>query len=176
MPDPAYDYWEAWRSRTSSTGIAMMPLSGPPPMPSVPVVLDGGSEYDLVTFAAARWQLPPIIPAPVLLQSNSNRVLLGGGQSALFPIPFFGDTKLFQITGWYLFGIINPEGLISDMPLGTPPMGPGDGPLTFEEYLRMAGIQNLQLITQTPPGALPTGDGSQPEQLPPLEYGINTRW
>lgn len=170
----AYDYWNAVRTRISSTGIAMMPLSGPPPMPSVPIVLDGGSEFDIVVFAAGRWNAAPIIPKP--LQTSRNRVFLAGQQSAIFPIPYAVGIRLYEISGWYAWGILNPEGLESDMPLGTPPLGQADQPLDFDQYLQMAGIQNAQLISQHPTTPLPTGDGSQPEQIPNLLWTLSQNW
>lgn len=170
----AYDYWNAVRVRASSTGVAMMPLSGPPPMPSVPVILDGGSDMDAVVFAAGRWNAPPIIPAPIL--RDRNRILLGGSQSAAFPIPFTTDTKLYEITGHYIWGILNPEGLLSPMPLGSPPLNGKEGPLTFNEYLQMAGIMRTDLITQPNDDAMATGDNSPFLQLNWLLRQINEKW
>lgn len=178
MPDPApaYDYWDAWRSRVSSTGVAMMPVAGPAPQPSVPILLNGGAEYDMVTFTARRWGGPPIIPSPVL--NSPNRVLIGGGQSACYPLPVWGTTRLWAVDGWYLWGIINPEGLISDMPLGTPPMNGTDGPLDFNQYLRLAtgNLLNRQLTTDPTTTPMPTGDNSQPEQIPQLFRVITQKW
>lgn len=115
-----YDVWDCSRTRVCSPGVAMMPLAGVPPQRSIPVVLDGGVDYEIIKFVAGRWGAPPVVPAPTT--TNQNRIFLGGAQYGGFPIVSTGGFQFYRIGGTYLFGIIDPEGLLGDFMLGSAPM------------------------------------------------------
>ena len=115
-----YDVWDCSRTRVSIPGIAMMPLAGSPPQPSIPIVLDGGTDVEVIQFIAGRWGALPEVPAPTT--TNPNRIFLGGSQFGGFPIVSAGSFNFYRIGGVYVFGILNPEGLLGDFMLGAAPM------------------------------------------------------
>lgn len=156
---PMYDSWDATRGRSSNTGIAMMPLAGPPPQPSVPIVLDGGCEFEWLYCMAARIGKPPAFPAPTT--SNSNRVFLGGYQNAGFPIVDIGGYCLYRLAGWYWWGILNPEGLDSEFMLGGAPM---PNQPTFSQESIPASFFQTNIMNQNRP-ALPNLFSANNEQL-----------
>lgn len=162
-----YDTWDCVRTRVSVTGVAMMPLAGVPPQQSVPIVEDGGSEIEIIEFVAGRWGAPPVIPAPT--STNSNRILLGGAQSAAFPVMGMGGIALYRVGGIYIFGILNPEGLLGDFKLGSAPMP--NQPDSGNEYLPAANIR---------PGMV--NDGTTPQLQKVIASGeelrrqLTTQW
>lgn len=151
VANPIYDTWDCIRQRISSTGIMMMPLAGIPPQPSIPIVMDGGSEIEIIIFVAGRLGAPPVIPAPT--SQNSNRILLGGSQVAGFPLVGTGGYEYYRVAGCYVFAIPNPEGLAGQFNLGAAPM-PGQ-PYAGNEYIPQENIR---------PGYVNDGQG---QRLPP---------
>lgn len=137
VPEAIYDIWDCWRARSSMTGIAMMPLAGIPPQRSIPIVLDGGIDYETILFVAGRRGAPPVIPAPT--SQNSNRIFLGGFQFGGFPVVDVGAYQIYRVGGIYLWGILEPEGLLGDFMLGSAPMP--NQPSYTTEYLPSANIR-----------------------------------
>ncbi len=123
--DAQYDSFYALRRRTSSNGLAVMPVAASYPTPAVVVALHGGLEFDIIAYAAIRRGAPPVVPAPY--SSNRNRVFLKGEQSGTWSMPDLGGALNYVTGGWYIFAILAPEGLESDFLLGTVPF-PGADP------------------------------------------------
>ncbi len=119
-----YDAYFAMRQRVSSNGLATMPVAAPYPTPAVVVALNGGLEFDVIAYAAVRRGAPPVVPAPY--SSNPNRVYLRGEQSGTWSMPDLGGALNYVTAGWYIFGILAPEGLESDFMLGTVPFPGAD--------------------------------------------------
>lgn len=162
-----YDTWDCIRTRVSVSGITMMPLAGIPPQSSIPIVLDGGMDYEVIQFIATRWGKPPVIPAPTT--TNPNRVFLGGTQIAGAPIVGTGAYQLYRVSGAYMFGIIDPEGLLGDFMLGAAPMP--NQPSSTNEYLPAGNIQSGMVNNnqgQKVPSNNATGTG--------LQSFINNQW
>lgn len=137
VTDPVYNTWDCVRTRVSTPGIAMMPLAGVPPQRSIPVVLDGGIDYERIEFIAGRLGALPVIPAPTT--TNSNRIFLGGYQYGGFPVVEMGGYEFYRIGGIYFWGILDPEGLLGDFMLGSAPMP--NQPYYNDEYLPANYIQ-----------------------------------
>ena len=154
---PEYDTYYALRTRTRNNGLAMMPVAGPSPQPAAVVVLHGSIEYDLISYVATKRGQPPTVPAPST--TNPNRIFLGGWQSAIFPVPDQVGVMDYHLWGYYVFGILNPEGLESDFMLGTIPF-PG---LDQNECIYAGQYLSYTIINQNVVPYLP---GQPPEQLP----------
>lgn len=160
-----YDVFTALRTRTRENGLAIMPTAGPSPQPAVVVALNGGLEYDLVSYVASKRGEPPTIPAPST--TNPNRVLLKGWQSAVWPIPDMSGATRYTLFGYIVWGILNPEGLESDFMLGTLPF-PG---LDTNEYISASTYLSYTLLNQRTVADLP---GQPTETLPWLIKQISS--
>ncbi len=160
-PSPQYDVWTAVRSRSSSNGIAMLPVAGPWPTPAQPVVLHGGVETETIAGGAVSIGAPPVIPSPQSLRANKNRVYLGGSQSACFPCVAVGGLKIYAVTFAYTWGILAPEGLDGDLSLGVQPWDTDGAP---GEYLPAINLNDNLVNAGVGRQLQPT----QPPQTPPL--------
>lgn len=161
-----YDDFMAIRKRTRKNGLAMMPTAGPSPQPAVVVSLHGGLEYDIISFVAGKRGEPPTVPAPAT--TNPNRVFLEGWQSAIFPIQDMGGIERYAIAGYYIFGILSPEGLESDFMLGNLPF-PG---VDTNEVFYAGKYLSYQLLNQA---IVPILQGQQQEILPQLLRQISNQ-
>ncbi|MDT7817747.1 MAG: hypothetical protein QOJ42_7663 [Acidobacteriaceae bacterium] len=166
-PDAIYDTWDCWRERVSSTGFAMMPLAGVPPQRSIPIVLDGGSEYEVIMFVAGRRGAMPVIPAPT--SQNTNRILLWGEQFGVFPIVDAGGINIYRVGGVYVFGILDPEGLLGDFKLGAAPMP--NQPDATQEFLPANNIKP-GMVNDGSPSLLQHTNASGEE----LRRQVTTQW
>ena len=119
LQNAQWDQFQALRTRMSRNGLAMMPTAGAFPQVAQVVAFNGGLEFDIVAFQAAKRGGPPTVPAPST--TNPNRVFLGGDQTAPFPIPDMGNIRAYGVGGWYIWGILAPEGLESDFMIGNLP-------------------------------------------------------
>jgi hypothetical protein len=141
LTNPQWDNFNAIRTRMSRNGLAMMPVAGPFPQPAQVVGLNGGLEFDLISFVAIKRGEPPTVPSP--RTQNNNRVFLRGSQSAPFPIQDFAGVTAYGVAGWYVWGILAPEGLESDFMIGSLPF-PG---LDRDERIPN-GYFSYQLVNQ----------------------------
>lgn len=162
LKDAQYDVFTATRTRVSSNGLAMMPVAGPYPTPSVVVALNGGAEFDIVAYVAVRRGAPPVVPGP--RSTNPNRVFLNGQQNGVFSMPDLAGVINYVTSGYYIFGILAPEGLASDFMLGTVPFpGADSNDMIPGSYLSYTMI-NQNIVPTVPPSNVP--------QLPPLLRNI----
>lgn len=120
----------------------MMPVAGPFPQTAQVVALHGGVEEEEIIFLASRRGKPPIVPAPYT--TNSNRVYLRGEQSVPFPMPQISGVETYGICGFYVWGILAPEGLESDFMIGNVPF-PG---LTSQDERFPAEYFSYDIINQ----------------------------
>ena len=155
LDTPQYESWGCTRTRTSRNGLAVMPVAGPWPQIAAAVALDGGLEMEAATGIAVRAGAPPVIVSPNSLESNDNRLYLGGSQTGGIPAVSIGGVKIYVIAWVYVWCILSPEGLDGDFALGVSPLDP-DTPTS--EYLP-SGNQNANLLNQNIASTL---DGQQP--------------
>lgn len=120
-----YDVFTVLRTRVSNNGLAMMPVAEPYPAAAKVVALNGGLEFDIIAYTAVRQGDWPVVPAPY--SKNPNRVYLNGQQTAAWPIDDVSGVRNYACSGFFIFGILAPEGLESDFLLGTVPF-PGADP------------------------------------------------
>jgi hypothetical protein len=162
LPNAQYDGFETVRTHVHCNGLAMMPTAAPFPAAAVAVALHGGMDFEVIGWYATRRGAPPYVPDPTMLATNNpNRIFLGGGRSGSFPISDMSGVEVYALQGWFLFGILAPEGLTSDFMLGNLPFpGLQTGEYVPGTYFRANLINTTQ--TQTSEGlAVPT----QPTQL-----------
>lgn len=119
LPNAQYDGFNAIRTHMHFNGLAMMPTAAPFPAPANVVALHGGMDFEAIGYQAIKRGCPPNVPSPIT--TNPNRVFLGGGRTAEFPIEDMSGTIVYVVQGWFLFGILAPEGLTSDFMLGALP-------------------------------------------------------
>ncbi len=158
LQNPQYDTWSASRSHFHSNGLAMMPTAGEFAQAAQVVALHGGLDWEIIAWFATRRGEPPVIPSPI--SRNKNRVYLGGGRTGEFPIKDMGGVTGYAVAGWFIFGILAPEGLNSDFMLGNLPFSGLVSGLDTNEfipasYFRQGLINDKTTQTETTVPSLP---------------------
>lgn len=164
LDDATYDAFQIWRGRVRRNGIVMMPTAGPSPQPATPVIVDGGIEYEIVTCTAARKGAPPVVPSAQSLNSNPNRIFMGGSQFACDPLRDFGGVFNYGIAVTYVWAIVEPEGLDQDLPVADGPWPDADPSDAYYPSSIFDPGQLCQNVNQSiPPIEIATPD---PSRLP----------
>lgn len=148
LSSPQYESWSCTRTRSSSNGLAVMPVAGPWPQPAVVVALNGGLETETIGGIAICLGTPPTIVSPNSLANNPNRLYLGGSQSGNVPVLTFGGVKVYGIAWAYSYAILSPEGLDGDFALG---IQPWDTDPYTTEYLPAANMKAYLINDNTEP-------------------------
>lgn len=127
LPNAQTTEYSVTRTTYHVPGLAQMAPSGPAGQPSLFVRIHAPYEQELVMWTAKREGGPPVVPSPVDPDSPlvyaPNLVLLDFKFSMPVVMPIGAGTPghIWVVSGYALYGKIQPEGLIRDYKSGTMP-------------------------------------------------------
>lgn len=141
------------RQRSRIEGLLAVPVAGGNGAASF-IRVHNPIEMETVFFSAIAQGKCPTVPSPESLTSDNNRVFMYGQQSAVIPVPTPGG-HYFVIVGFYVYNLIQVEGLSSNFNLGRMPWETTPPEMIPSQFFSSKyGLVTDQSSVALPPGTL----------------------
>lgn len=121
-PSNLPETYSCTRSRSSDSGLLVIPVAGPAGTPPKVVRVHGGLELETVDFSASSIGAYPKVPHPDI--NDPNLLRLGGSQSVPLPMIQPQGPHRWTIAGSYSYVHRQMVGLASPLPVGQMPFDP----------------------------------------------------